>query len=230
MFAAGFRHSATSVYALVIFATYVGVGALAHDLGFSAVWLTCSTLFVWAAPAQVILISGLGTGGSLVETAIAVTLTAVRLLPMTVALLPLVKTPQTKLRELIFTSHFVAISVWIESLRLLPSLPVVQRMSFSNGISLGLLTTAVIGGLIGFYLTAGLPTVFAAALLFITPIAFFISAVRNSRDLLDKLSFWLGLIIGPLLSWYAIGLDLMWAGLLGGGIAYGVRRLRARTS
>ncbi len=219
-----------SVYALVIFATYVGVGAMAHDLGFSALWLTLSTLLVWAAPAQVILVAGLAGGGSLLETAIAVTLTAVRLLPMTVALLPLVRQPGTSWRRLAFTAHFVAISVWIESLRLLPSLPGPQRMPFCNGISIGLLSTAVVAGLIGFYLTGGLPLVFAAGLLFITPIAFFISTVRGAREMMDKLAFWMGLAIGPVFAWYSIGLDLMWAGLVGGSIAYGVRRWRMRSS
>jgi predicted branched-subunit amino acid permease len=225
-FAAAFRHAITSVYALVIFATYVGLGALAHDLGFSALWLTLSTVLVWAAPAQVILVSSLGTGSPLVEAAIAVSLSAVRLLPMVVAMLPLMRTPQTRTRELIVATHFVAISVWIESLRFMPQLPPHQRMAFSNGVGAGLMACAATAGLVGFYLTAGFPPVLAAALLFITPISFLISSVRNSIELLEKMAFVFGLLIGPVLTWYRIELDLMWAGLIGGALAYGVRRVR----
>src|SRR5205823_1303606 len=57
----------TSVFTVVIIGTFVGVGALAHDYGFSLPWLLLSTLLVWAAPAQVILISALGAGASLIE-------------------------------------------------------------------------------------------------------------------------------------------------------------------
>jgi predicted branched-subunit amino acid permease len=81
---AGMRATATSVFAYVLFGTYIGVGALAYDLNFSLLWVSASTLLVWAAPAQVILISTLGGGAQLIEVAIAVGLSGVRLLPMVV--------------------------------------------------------------------------------------------------------------------------------------------------
>ena len=57
IFFAGWRAAWTSVFALVLIGTYVGVGALAHEYGFSAGWVLLSTLLIWAAPAQVILLS-----------------------------------------------------------------------------------------------------------------------------------------------------------------------------
>jgi hypothetical protein len=36
----------------------------------------------------------------------------------------------------------------------------------------------------------------------------------------------LGLIIGPVLTAANVGLDLMWTGIAGGTIAYGIHRLR----
>ena len=53
---------ASTVLTLVLFATYLGIGALAHDTHFSLGWALCSTLLVWAGPAQIILISTLGSG------------------------------------------------------------------------------------------------------------------------------------------------------------------------
>src|SRR5437764_6283809 len=78
----GIRAAWTSVFVYVLIGTYVGIGALAHEFGFSFSWLLLSTTLVWAAPAQVILITAVGTGASLVEVAIAVSLSAVRFLPM----------------------------------------------------------------------------------------------------------------------------------------------------
>ena len=80
--------------------------------------MTASTLLVWAGPAQVILISTLGGGAQLIEVAIAVGLSGVRLLPMVVALMPLLRGPNTKAHQLLLPAHFTAVSMWVESMRL----------------------------------------------------------------------------------------------------------------
>ena len=59
-FIAGLRASFLSVFMLVLLGTYVGIGALAHDYGFSLGWVMLSTVLVWAGPSQVIMISALG--------------------------------------------------------------------------------------------------------------------------------------------------------------------------
>jgi len=66
----------------------------------------------------------------------------------------------------------------------------------------------------------------AASLLFFTPLALLMSASRNSRTLLDRLAFGLGLVVGPIIAAQQIGLDLMWTGLIAGSIAYGVHWVR----
>ena len=52
------------------------------------------TLLVWAGPAQIILISTLGSGATIVQAAIAVTVSAIRLFPMVVSVLPMMRTPR----------------------------------------------------------------------------------------------------------------------------------------
>src|SRR5216684_3990371 len=84
-FAWGMRSVTSTVLTLVLFATYLGIGALAHDTHFSLAWALASTAFVWAGPAQIILISTLGSGATLVQAAIAVTVSAIRLFPMVVS-------------------------------------------------------------------------------------------------------------------------------------------------
>jgi len=75
-FAWGMRSVGSTVLALVLFATYLGIGALAHDSRFSLGWVLASTALVWAGPAQIILISTLGSGATAVQAAIAVTVSA----------------------------------------------------------------------------------------------------------------------------------------------------------
>jgi predicted branched-subunit amino acid permease len=214
-----------SVFALVLIGTYIGLGALAHDFGFSPGWMVFSTLLIWAAPAQFLLISTLGSA-ALVEVAIAVALSSARFMPMVVALLPMLKTPDTRLRHLILPAHLTAISAWVEAMRLLPTVPRDQRIAFFNGLALGLVAVACAASVVGFYLAAKVPVLFAAALLFLTPLSMLMSTARNSRTLLDRLALALGLVIGPVLAHLKVGLDLMWTGIIAGTLAYAVHRVR----
>jgi predicted branched-subunit amino acid permease len=225
-FFGGVKSAWTSVFFLVLAGTYIGMGALAHDYGFSSWWLALSSMLVWAAPGQVILISSLGLGAPPIEGAIAVGLSAIRLFPMVVALLPLLRGPSTRLRDLLLPAHFTSVSMWVESLRLLPGMPRERRIAFCNGLSVGYMSTAITFGFVGYYLAGRLPPLFAGTLLFLTPLSFLISTARNARAMVDRLALVLGLILGPLLTYWHVGLDLMWTGVVGGSLAYGVHRLR----
>jgi predicted branched-subunit amino acid permease len=225
-FAGGFRSAGFSVFAYVLFATYIGIGALAHDLGFSLAWVALSTVLVWAGPAQVILISTLGTGTPIVQAAIAVALSGIRLLPMVVALMPRIKSPMSRTLDLIMPAHFTAVSVWIETFRLTPDVAREYRIAFCNGLGFGLMCSALTATVIGYGLAARLPPALAAAVLFVTPISFLVSTANNSKQLVDRLALVLGLILAPLFAMAKIELDILFAGLIAGTVAYAVHRFR----
>src|SRR5215469_12375081 len=187
-FLGGARAGATSVFALVLIASYMSIGALAHDFGFPLPWAVLTTLLIWAAPAQVILISALGAGAAPLEVALAVGLSSMRLLPMVVALLPLVRTPTTRSRDLILTAHLTAISMWIEALRLLPKVPRADRVAFADGLGLCFMGVAAAATAAGYQLARGLPSLLVAALLFVSPMSFLMSAVRNARVVADRVA------------------------------------------
>src|ERR1700752_2943189 len=83
-FAWGVRSVTSTVLTLVLFATYLGIGALAHDTHFSLGWVLASTAFVWGGRAKMYLISTLGPGASVVEAAVGVAVGGIRLFPMVV--------------------------------------------------------------------------------------------------------------------------------------------------
>ena len=226
----GCRTALTSVFAFVITFTYIGFGALAHDYGFSVGWAMLSTALVWAGPAQVILVTALGSG-ALIETAVAVALSSVRLLPLAVAMLPVVKGERTRPWQLIVPVHFWAISVWVEGMRHAPALPREHRLAFCNGLGTVLVILGVVATGAGYYLQAALPVLFGAAAMFITPISFLTSAARGARLLLEKAALALGLAIGPLLAFSKVDFDLLWTGVIGGTLAYVVHRVaRSRSA
>jgi len=229
-FRGGLKSALTSAFFLVLAGTYIGMGALAHGFGLTPWWLALSTVLVWAAPAQVILISSFGGGAPLIEVALAVSLSAVRLFPMVVALLPLLRVEDTRLRDLLLPTHFTSVSMWVESFRLLPAVPREQRIAFSNGLSVGYMGTAATFGFVGYYLAAELPPLLAGALLFLTPMSFLMSTARNAKAMMDQLALVLGLVLGIFLTAADVQLDLLWTGIGGGTLAYFAHRLREATA
>jgi predicted branched-subunit amino acid permease len=225
-FVHGLRTGSKSVFAFVIIFTYVGFGALCHDYGFSVGWAMLSTLLLWAGPAQVILVTGLAPGTALIETAVAVALSSVRFLPIVVALIPLVKRERTRPRDLVLPVHFMAVSVWVEAMRHAPAMPRERRIPFCNGIGFALLALGTIFTGVGYYMQALLPAVFGAAAMFITPISFLTSTARNARLLLDKAALASGFAIGPVLAFSHVQFDLLWTGVIGGTLAYGLHRVQ----
>lgn len=225
-FLGGLKAGITSVFTIVLVGTYISIGALAHDFGFPILWVVLSTVLMWAGPAQVIIISAIGGGAAPFEVALAVGLSGVRLLPMVVALLPILKGPATRARDLVLPAHLTAVSMWIESLRLAPKQPQAARIPFVNGIGLALLSLSIVACVAGYYLAAALPRFIVGAMLFLTPMSFLVSVTRNSRELADRLALVIGLVMAPLLAWQNVGLDLLWTGLIGGSVAYACHRLR----
>jgi predicted branched-subunit amino acid permease len=227
-FAWGMSSVASTVLTLVLFATYLGIGALAHDSHFSLGWVLGSTLLVWAGPAQIILISTLGSGATVVQAAIAVTVSAIRLFPMVVSVLPLMRTPQTKRRHLVLATHFIAVTLWVECYRLLPKVPRERRIAFTHGLGCGLVTVCMVATTLGYGLAANLPPLFAAAILLLTPLAFLLSTARNCREISDILALVLGIALFPLISMLHTGVDILISGVTAGTIAYGVHWWRER--
>jgi predicted branched-subunit amino acid permease len=216
----------STILTLVLFATYLGIGALAHDTHFSLGWTLASTAFVWAGPAQIILISTLGSGATVLQAAIAVTLSAIRLFPMVVSVLPLVRSPETKRRQLILVAHFIAVTLWVECVRLLPRVPRRHRIAFTHGLGFGLLSVCLVATALGYGLAANLPQLFGAAILLLTPLAFLLSTARNCRQLADVVALVAGLALFPLVSILHTGVDILISGVSAGTIAYAVHRWR----
>src|ERR1700740_1363462 len=148
-FAQGCKSVSSTVLAAVLFATYLGIGALAHDSHFSLLWTLLSTIFVWAGPAHIIVLPTPGSGATVIQSALAVTVSAVRLFPMVVSVLPLMRTPQTKRRHLILVAHLTAITLWVECYRFLPQVPRERRIAFVHGLGLGLMAVCLTANTIG---------------------------------------------------------------------------------
>ena len=170
---------------------------------------------MWAGPAQIILISTLGSGATVMQAAIAVTVSAIRLFPMVVSVLPMMRSPDTKRRHLVLAAHFTAVTLWVECYRLLPQVPRERRIAFIHGLGSGLVVVCLVATTVGYVLAANLPQLFAAAILLLTPLAFLFSTARNCRELADVLALVLGLALYPLAALLHTGVDILISGVVG---------------
>src|SRR4029078_11131791 len=91
------------------------------------------------------------------EAALALTLSSVRFLPMVAAILPVMRRPGVRQRDLLLPMHVTAVSVWVEGMRLLPPVPGEGPIAFYNGLGVALMSAAVMGGAVGYVLAARLP-------------------------------------------------------------------------
>ncbi len=211
---------------IILFASAAGFGALARDAGFSAANAVYMMAVFFALPAQVVMLDQMARGASLWAGTLAVSLTGLRLLPMSVLIMPLLKGPwATRWRHLV-AGHFIAVTAWMEGWRRLPDVPVNLRMDHFIGLGSGLVLATLAGTFAGYELAGFVSTVIAAALLFLTPIYFLLSLMATASGLSDKIAIALGAMLGPPLYLLAPGFDLLLAGLISGTVAHLAAKVR----
>lgn len=229
---ASFLRGARSAFAtpgFVLWGSYVGFGAMAHDFGWPMWIAVFSTALIWAAPGQLVLAGALAGGAGLAAATFAVSISGVRLLPMVVAIMPVLRTEKTGFWTRLAAAHFVAVTAWFEGLRHASMLPRPERMPFFFGLAATLLAGSVVTTAVGFAAAGVLPNALSIGLLGLTPIYFLMSLERAAEGLGEKLAIGLGLTLGPLIGLLTSEFDLILTGLIGGTIAFLVHRNRRPT-
>lgn len=211
---------------LVAFSLF-GIGGLAHAAGFPIGAAAASTLLIWAGPAQVIFFAGAASKMAWPLVALSVSLSSVRMLPMGIAVLPLLRGKSTRLWVQLLAAQCISVTVWAETLRRVPSMERENRLPFYFGFALACILMTTLATVLGYGLIGQLPVALAAGLLFLSPIYFVAALVRNARDTADWLALLLGLVLAPFATIaFGSGFDLMVLGLCGGSLAwyFGYRR------
>jgi predicted branched-subunit amino acid permease len=123
-------------------------------------------------------------------------------------------------------AHMLAITMWIESMRRLPQLPAALRAPYYGGFASALFAGVLCATTLGFLLSGQVPREIGAALIFLTPIYFFLSLLAVAQNRIDLLAVAIGTVLGPVLFVLAPGFDLFLTGLIGGTAAYAIGKWR----
>ncbi|MEP3277096.1 MAG: AzlC family ABC transporter permease [Stappiaceae bacterium] len=210
-----------SIPALILAAAFIGFAGLARQSGIDFPQTVFMAGMVWALPSLVVLVGSITSGASLLTTTIAVGLSAVRLLPMTIALIPVLRQPgKTKQWQLLLVSHFVAVTAWVFAMQKLPELPRHGRLPYFLGFAVTLNVCVLCTCAAAYVLIDEIPPLAAGALFFLTPVYFLLSLWSAAQVSADKFAMVFGLIAGPVFYIYLPGPDLLLTGLVGGSAAY----------
>jgi predicted branched-subunit amino acid permease len=215
--------------AWVVGLTMLGVGSLARDIGHPPAAAVLSTLLIWAGPAQVILYGGLATGTVLPALAVAVSLSSIRFLPMTMSVLPQLRRPEQSLGLKLLIAHYVAVTVWVQAHTRLRSIPEEGRVAYYLGFANTTLLVSSLMTYLGYFMAAVLPLPLAAGLLFVTPVFFTLSLIATMRSAMDGAAMIAGFVLAPVFA-KTLGsdFDLLATGLIGGTAAFCVGRATRR--
>ena len=101
--------------AIALGASFIAVGALLKNLGFTIQESIFSTFLTYALPGSLVMAESMFIGASLLNIFLAVWLVNSRLYPMTVSIMPLLIHKNQPKWKYYLSCHFVAVSSWLIS-------------------------------------------------------------------------------------------------------------------
>jgi predicted branched-subunit amino acid permease len=215
--------------ALILLGAFTGFSGLARDAGLTIWQVEFMVLTIWALPSKVVLIGAITSGASLAGAFVAVSLSAVRLMPMTMALVPEMRADKTRPLTLYLLSHFVAVTAWVMSMETFQRVPKDFRTAYFAGIATALMSSNIVIVFLVFELADTFPPALDAALVFVTPLYFLCSLWGSARERASHYAMVAGLTLTPVFHHFIPAGDILAAGLIGGTVAWLLARRSRKT-
>ena len=217
-FREGVRHG-LAIPSVVIFATTLGYGSLAHASGFSAFEALLSTALVWAMPGQVAMADLKVSGADLFVTLMAVSMASVRFSPMATILIGTFRDAVKHPLKRILIAHLMSASTWPMGMAAAHRMSTGSALAYYWPVSGLCIIMGCIGTLAGYWLSADMPGIVQLTLVFLN-IVFLSLLFALNRDRLVILAICAGAVIGPPLHSIESHYGVILTGLIGGTLAY----------
>ena len=206
--------------AIALGASFVAIGALLKNLGFTIQESIFSTFLTYALPGSLIMAESMFVGASLLNIFLAVWFVNARLYPMAVSLFPLMMHKSQPKWKYYFSCHFIAVSAWLIMKSNYKKIPKEYRIDYWIGIGSATVSVSVIGTFIGFYFSEFMNKDMMIGLAILNPVYFLCMMVGASKTIQVTLSVLLGIILGPIIYLFSPEWSILLAGVIGGTIAY----------
>ncbi len=197
--------------AIALGASFIAIGALLKNLGFSVQESIFSTFMIYALPGSLVMAESMLIGASLVNIFLAVWLVNARLYPMTVALMPLLMhkdQPRWK------------VSSWLIVKDNYELIEKENRIDFWIGIGTATWSVAIISTVIGYIASDFLNKDILIGLAIINPIYFTCMMLGAMKTIQISLSVVLGAILGPAFYFFSPEWCILFGGFIAGTVAF----------
>lgn len=211
---------------LSTFASFLALGILYKESGFSLALALVSTAAVFALPAQVAHAELYAGGATVLAVGLTVLLINSRFLPMIISLFPLVRRPGLHPAHLYWLSHFTAVTSWACFMGNYRRIDSAERFGFYVTLALGVWVMTLAATAAGHLVAGSLGGRAITALLIINPVYFacMILSATSRRPYLLALA--LGMLTYLAISDLAGELALTVSGFVGGSAAFVIALLR----
>tara|TARA_B100001250_G_C19601066_1_gene700649 strand:+ start:207 stop:911 length:705 start_codon:yes stop_codon:yes gene_type:complete len=201
--------------AVALGASFVAIGALLKNLGFSIQESIFSTFLTYALPGSLVMAESMLIGASLINIFLAVWLVNSRLYPMTVSLMPLLIHKSQPRWKYYLSCHFIAVSSWLIMKSNYENIEKEHRIDFWIGIGTATWLIGIFSTVIGYVSADYLNKDMMMGLAIVNPIYFMCAMIGVMKTVQLSSAIILGVLLGP--AFYFISPE--WCVLYGGAVA-----------
>ena len=206
--------------AVALGASFIAIGALLKNLGFTVQESIFSTFLTYALPGSLVMAESMLIGASFLNIFIAVWLVNARLYPMTVSLMPLLMHHKQPRWKYYISCHFIAVSSWLIMKNNYQDIDKEHRIDFWIGIGTATWSIAIFSTVLGYFLSDYLNKDMMIGLAIVNPVYFMCMMIGAMKTLQISSSIILGAILGPLFYLFSSEWCILIGGLVGGTASY----------
>ena len=206
--------------AVALGASFIAIGALLKNLGFTIQESIFSTFLTYALPGSLVMAESMLIGASLINIFLAVWLVNSRLYPMTVSIMPLLKHESQPRWKYYLSCHFVAVSSWLILKSNYEGIEKKYRIDFWIGIGTATWLVAIFSTVLGYYAADFLNQNMIIGLAIVNPIYFMCAMIGVMKTTQLSSAIILGAILGPIFYFISPEWSVLIGGVAAGSLAY----------
>ena len=206
--------------ALALGASFVAIGALLKNLGFTIQESILSTFLTYALPGSLVMAESMFIGASLLNIFLAVWLVNARLYPMTVSLMPLLIHKNQPRWKYYLSCHFIAVSAWLIMKNKYLEVEKEYRIDFWMGIGTATWLVGILSTVLGYIAADYLNKDMMIGLAIVNPVYFMCMMIGAMKTIQISTSIILGAMLGPLFYFVSPEWCILYGGFVAGTIAF----------
>ena len=206
--------------ALALGVSFVAIGALLKNLGFTIQESILSTFLTYALPGSLVMAESMFIGASLLNIFLAVWLVNARLYPMTVSLMPLLIHKNQPRWKYYLSCHFIAVSSWLIMKNKYLEVEKEYRIDFWMGIGTATWLVGILSTVLGYIVADYLNKDMMIGLAIVNPVYFMCMMIGAMKTIQISTSIILGAMLGPLFYFVSPEWCILYGGFVAGTIAF----------